>query len=220
VVIYRSAVDEAVAEHSIQQLAMVRTAAVGVQGEIQSLTARLKQFNSLPSVQNLDVPYLSPRVEAAFGDNANGLITAVVRADAAGRVYVWTPKGELQATGDRNRRDPALWQWAADPANAPHVRMIHGWAGGAESRRAIVVPVWRTAPSGEHPIPPNDFNGVLALVIDVNRFVEVYLGPARNDLSDARMVVGLATPEFGVRMGPGKSGVAPTPADAHHHIER
>ncbi|HEX8030753.1 MAG TPA: hypothetical protein VF491_19910, partial [Vicinamibacterales bacterium] len=41
-VIYRSAVDEAVAQHSNQQLAMVRTAAVGMQGEIQSMTARLK----------------------------------------------------------------------------------------------------------------------------------------------------------------------------------
>ena len=47
-VIYRSAVDEAVAQHSSQQLAMVRTAAVGVQGEIQAMTARLRQFGSLP----------------------------------------------------------------------------------------------------------------------------------------------------------------------------
>ncbi len=55
VVIYRSAVRDTVAQHSTQQMAMVRTASVGVQGEIQGLSARLKQFNSLPSVQNLDV---------------------------------------------------------------------------------------------------------------------------------------------------------------------
>ena len=61
---------------------------------------------------------------------------------------------------------------------------------------------------------------MLALVIDINRFVEVYLGPAMNELSGARLVVGLATPEFGVRMGPGREGVAPTPADAHNHVER
>ena len=41
-----------------------------------------------------------------------------------------------------------------------------------------------------------------------------------NEMSDARLVVGLATPEFGVRMGPGREGVAPTPADAHNHVER
>lgn len=75
VFIYRSAVDDAVAQHAAQQLATVRTAAVGVQGEIQALTARLRQFQSLPSVQNLDVAFLSQRVEAAFGDNASGLIT-------------------------------------------------------------------------------------------------------------------------------------------------
>ena len=50
---------------------MVRTAAVGVQGEIQGLAARLKQFSSLPSVQNLDVAFLGQRVDAAFGENAN-----------------------------------------------------------------------------------------------------------------------------------------------------
>ena len=53
--IYRSAVDDAVAQHSNQQLAMVRTAAVGVHGEIQAMTARLRQFASLPSIQNIDV---------------------------------------------------------------------------------------------------------------------------------------------------------------------
>ena len=94
VVIYRSAVDDAVAQHSTQQLAMVRTAAVGVQGELQAMAARLRQFNSLPSVQNLEVPVLSQRVEAAFGDNASGLINLILRADAKGRLYYWTPDGQ------------------------------------------------------------------------------------------------------------------------------
>ena len=39
------------------------------------MTARLRQFNSLPSVQNLDVEVLSQRVEAAFGENAPGSST-------------------------------------------------------------------------------------------------------------------------------------------------
>ena len=117
--------------------------------------------------------------------------------------------------------DEDLWKWASNRANASQVRMIHGWANSVSSRRAIAIPVWRSSPSAEIPKPPsNDFNGVLALVIDINRFVEVYLGPAMNDLSDSRLVVGLATPEFGVRMGPGREGVAPTPADAHNHVER
>ena len=100
IVIYRSAVDEAVNQHSNQQLAMVRTAAVGVQSEIQALSARLRQFASIPSVQNLDVPVLSQRVEAAFGDNASGLINFIMRADVDGRLYVWTPKGQLLGKGE------------------------------------------------------------------------------------------------------------------------
>jgi signal transduction histidine kinase/ActR/RegA family two-component response regulator len=220
VVIYRSAVSDAVAQHATQQLAMVRTAAVGVEGEIHAMAARLRQFNSLPSVQNLvDIPVLSQRVEASFGENASGLINLIVRVDANGRLYYWTPKGELLGKGDISPRDQEIWAWASNRANANKVRMIHGWANSVSSRRALVVPVWQNSPSGEAPRPSNEFNGVLALVVDVNRFVEVYLGPAMNDMSDARLVVGLATPQFGVRMGPGE-GTAPTPADAHNHVER
>jgi signal transduction histidine kinase/ActR/RegA family two-component response regulator len=221
VVIYRSAVDESVALQSSQQLAMVRTAAVGVQGEIQALTARLRQFASLPSVQTLtDVPVLSQRVEAAFGDNASGLINLIVRADASGRLYLWEPDGKVMSKGDQIYRDDELWEWASNRANASQVRMIHGWANSAPSRRAIVVPIWVTSPSAENPKPTNKFNGVLALLIDINRFVQVYLGPAMNDRSGTRLVVGLATPEFAVRMGPGRDNLAPTPADAHNHMER
>ena len=100
-------------------------------------------------------------------------------------------------------------QWAMDRNNASKVRMLSGWANSVSSRRALIMPVWRTAPSAEAPQPANDFNGVLAIVVDINRFVEVYLGPAMNEMSDARLVVGLATPQFGVRMGPGGEGVAP-----------
>ena len=66
VVIYRTAVDETAARHSSQQLTMVRMAAVAIEAEIHSMSAQLRQFNSLPSVQAID-PVLSQRVNAAFG---------------------------------------------------------------------------------------------------------------------------------------------------------
>jgi signal transduction histidine kinase/CheY-like chemotaxis protein len=220
IAIYRSAVEEAVAQYSNQQLAMVRTAAVGVQGELQAMTARLRQFGSLPSVQNLDVAVLSQRVDAAFAENASRLIDLIVRQDAAGQLYFWSPKGELLGKGDTIYRDNELLAWASNRSNASQVRMVHGWANTVPSQRALVIPVWRSAPSAENPNPSNEFNGVLGLVININRFVELYLGPAMNDLSDKRFVVGLATPDFGVRMGSGPSDVALTPADPHDHVER
>jgi len=218
VVIYQSAVEDTIARHSNQQLAMVRTAAVGVQAEIQSMSAQLRQFNSLPSVQNID-PVFSQRVYAAFGVQPSSLINLIVRADAAGRLYYWTPDGKQLASGESGYIDKSLWQWASNRANINQIRLLHGWANSVPSRRALVIPVWRTAPSAETPKPENDFNGVLALVIDLNRFVEVYLGPTLDELSEDQLVVGLATPNYGVRMGPGRSGVAPSTADSHNHLE-
>src|SRR5688572_21457280 len=104
VVIYQSAVADAVARHSSQQLAMVRTAAVAVQGEIQSMSAQLIQFNSLPSVQNLD-PVLSQRVHAAFGIQPNSMINLIVRADINSRLFHWTPDGKQLEIGRASCRE-------------------------------------------------------------------------------------------------------------------
>jgi signal transduction histidine kinase/ActR/RegA family two-component response regulator len=147
------------------------------------------------------------------------LINLIVRADAQGRLYYWTPDGKQMANGESGYVDKSLWSWAANRVNANQVRVVHGWANSVPSRRALVTPVWRTAPSAENPTPQNDFNGVLALVIDLHRFVEVYLGPTLDELSGDQLVVGLATPNYGVRMGPGRAGVVPTSADAHNHLE-
>jgi signal transduction histidine kinase/ActR/RegA family two-component response regulator len=219
VVIYQSAVADTVARHSSQQLAMVRTAAVAVQAEIQSMSAQLRQFNSLPSVQNID-PVLSQRVDAAFGANPDTLVNFIVRIDAKSRVYYWTPKGEQLGKGETTYNDAALQQWAANRANINQIRVVDRWTNSEPSHRALVMPVWRTAPSAERPIPTNDFNGVLALVLDLNRLVEVYLGPTLDELAGDQLIVGLATPNYGVRMGPGRSGVAPASADAHNHVEQ
>jgi signal transduction histidine kinase/CheY-like chemotaxis protein len=219
VVIYQSAVADTVARHSSQQLAMVRTAAVAVQAEIQSMSAQLRQFNSLPSVQNID-PVLSQRVDAAFGANASTLVNFIVRIDAKDRVYYWTPNGEQLGKGETTYNDLALQQWASNRANINQIRIVDRWTNSEPSRRALVMPVWRTAPSAETPTPTNDFNGVLALVLDLNRIVEVYLGPTLDELAGDQLIVGLATPNYGVRMGPGRSGVAPAAADAHNHAEQ
>ena len=218
VVIYRSAVADTVERHSNQQLAMVRTSAVAVQAEIQSMSAQLRQFNSLPSVQNID-PVLPQRIDAAFGVNASRLIDVIARIDANGRVFSWTSTGEERGKGETVYSDPALAQWAGNRANINQIRIYKGWINSQPSQRALVMPVWRTAPSGETPKPLNDYNGVLAIAFDLNDFVEVYLGPTFDELSEDQLIVGLATPDFGVRMGPGRSSIAPAAADAHQHLE-
>ena len=115
--IYRSTVDAAVELHSTQQLAMVRTAAAAIQGELRGLAALLRQFNSIPSVQNLDVPFLGQRIAAAFGQNPNGIVRYIARIDAEERFYYWTPSGELQRGSGNLPPAPAEWAWFTDPAH-------------------------------------------------------------------------------------------------------
>lgn len=84
VLIYRSTVNAAVEQHSTQQLTMVRTAAAAIQGELRGLAALLRQFNSIPSVQNLDVPFLAQRIAAAFGQNPNRIVRYIGVTSAPG----------------------------------------------------------------------------------------------------------------------------------------
>lgn len=221
VVIYRSAVRDTVAQHSTQQLAMVRTASVGVQGEIQGLSARLRQFDSLPSVQNLDVAFLGPRVAAAFSDNPNAIVRYVIRIDRTGKQYDWTPDGDVEQRNASGIRDAERWQWLEDPANRGRVIFTPPWwmRDPPEHLRALVIPVWRTASSDVYRVPPNDFNGALALMIDVNRLAEVYLGPALADLAGDYLVVGLGFGHQGLLMGPGGAGIRSSSNDVHNHQE-
>ena len=222
VVIYRSAVRDTVAQHSTQQMAMVRTAAAGVQGEVQGLSARLKQFTSLPSVQNLDVAFLGPRVAAAFADNPNAVVRYVIRIDRAGKQYDWTPDGDLQQGITSAIRDAERWKWLEDAANRGHVIFTPPWwmRDPPEHLRSLMTPVWRTASSDVYPVPPNDFNGVLALMIDVNRLAELYLGPALADLAADDLVVGLGFGRQGILLGPGAAGTRSSSNDVHDHQEQ
>jgi signal transduction histidine kinase/CheY-like chemotaxis protein len=219
VAIYRSAVREAVTQNASQQLAAVRTAAVGIHGEIESLSGRLRQFNSMPSVQQLDIPFLSQRIAAAFSDNPGTLIRYIVRVDATGTLYTWTPDGALVVKGTANKALPELWRWAQDRRHANEVRMSASWHDPRPGDRAMVLPVWSDAPSGEHPLPTREFNGVLALVIDVSRFVEVYLGPVISNPASGTMTAGLSTPSFAIRMTAKGATVTETPSDPHAQIE-
>jgi signal transduction histidine kinase/ActR/RegA family two-component response regulator len=218
--IYRSTMNGAIAQQSTQQLAMVRTAAAGIRGEIRGLTALLRQFNSLPSVQNLDVPFLAQRIQAAFGEHPNQLIQFVVRIDANGWLYFWTPDGKL-VSSRRLTPDPVRWAWHMDPAHRAKSGVESAWwfPESPEHLHVLVMPVWRTAPSGENPTPANDFNGLVGLAISPALLVQSYLGPALTELADDQLIVGLATADYGVRMGPGVDRLGPAPADPHGHVE-
>ena len=217
VMIYRAAVADTVEQQASQQLAVLRTAAVGIESEIYSLSSQLRQFNGLPSVQSLDVPRLGQRVEASFGQHVHGILRNVARIDADGRLYVWTHKGEQTANGQLMNLSPETLSWAKDKANSSQIRMLRGWSNAPTERRALVMPVWRTAPSLEVPEPSQEFNGVVALTVDLNRLVSIYLSPAMNELGDQRLTVGLATPGLGLLMEPGAPTVRQTDGDQHNH---
>ncbi|MGE0866553.1 MAG: ATP-binding protein [Vicinamibacterales bacterium] len=219
VLIYRSTVNSVIEQHSLQQLAMVRTGGAAIQGELRGLSALLRQFNSIPSVQNLDVPFLGQRIGAAFGQNPNGIVRFIARIDAEGRFYYWTPSGQLQPGSGNLVPELPDWSWFTDPANQGQSRVVNSWGRATPTLhyRSLTMPVWRTAPSGENPNPSNDFNGAVALVFDLNRLVEVYLGPALTDLADEQLVVGLATPDLGLRLGLGRNGVMAGSGDSHGH---
>ncbi len=189
--IYRSAERDAVAAYSSQQLAVTGAVASAIQSEIDALSERLRLFGTLPSVQMPSVEYVGGRVNAAFGRDRRGLVTEVARVDATGHAYHWSTDGRLIVNGAVTRVDADMRARVADRAHEGDVLLAPVWwqETAPAHLRALVTPVWRTASSLEIPTPPNDFNGILALVIDVRRLAELYLGRASTDLIEDRQLM-------------------------------
>src|SRR5918995_1672969 len=55
-----------VGSFSDHQLGVARTLAVAVEADIRALGSSLRQLNTLPSVQGLDLDFIGQRVRAAF----------------------------------------------------------------------------------------------------------------------------------------------------------
>ena len=203
VVIYRATEQDVVESFSAQQLAVARTVAVALETEVKALGASLRQLNTLPSVQLLDVWYTGQRVMAAFDADTSGVIAQVVRIDVAERRYAWTTHGELIAREQAGIADRDLWGWFADRREEGQVRMGPIWwdASAPKHYRALAVPVWRVASSGENPVPPNDFNGVLAFVIDTQKLAGAYARSAAVESVGGVLMLDLGEP--GARIGIG-----------------
>jgi signal transduction histidine kinase/CheY-like chemotaxis protein len=186
VFIYRATDREVVAAFSEQQLAVARTLAVAVETDGHSLARSVRQLSTLPSVQNLDIEFIGQRVRAAFEPDADGFIVQVVRIDARQRRYAWSLHGDRVATAAAGLSDQHVWAWFADRANAGQVRLGPVWwdAAAPAHHRVLATPVWRVASSGPIPVPPNDFNGLLAFVIDTRRLLQIYARPAQIETTE------------------------------------
>jgi signal transduction histidine kinase len=74
--------------------------------------------------------------------------------------------------------------------------------------RVVATPVWRVASSTDTPVPPDDFHGVLALVIDTGRLLQMYAGPAGLEAMTRTLWLDLGD---GTRVHLGANATAPNP---------
>ncbi len=203
--IYRTAERDAIEAYSSQQLVVTGAVAAAIDSEIEALGVQLRQFSALPSVQTPTAEYTGQRVKAAFGPNPKGLVLQLVRIDATGRGMYWSVDGELTTEAADRRLDVATWRLLSDRANENVVLLGPAWweAGAPAERRALIVPVWRDSSSLEIPVPPGDFNGALALVIDTRKVADFYLGRVAADLPQGTHVMVMGTGGPAVRVTPG-----------------
>lgn len=184
-VLNRTSERDAVRAFASSQVAVARTVAVAIDTELRSFVWRLRQLNTLPSIQSMDGEFIGQRIGASFEGDDSGVIQQIVRIDAGGRLAGWSPRGVRLAEESGAQGPGALWAWYRDPANRPHARLDPVWwdAEAPASLRVLSTPVWRSATSTDLPSPPNDFNGMLAFVVDVERLAQTY----------ARLVPNVAT---------------------------
>ncbi|HXG86972.1 MAG TPA: ATP-binding protein [Vicinamibacterales bacterium] len=179
VITYRATERDAVASFAAVELAVARTVAIAIDTEVKALASSLRQLNTLPSVQVLNIPFIGQRVRAAFAGDDSGTIRQVVRIDGAQRRHTWSAQGDLIDSDVATMMPDEVWQWFSDRRQQNQVRVSEVWwdARDGSSLLAFTVASWRVATSAEEPVPPNNFNGVLAFVVDVERLVQSYARP-------------------------------------------
>jgi signal transduction histidine kinase/ActR/RegA family two-component response regulator len=178
-VMYRAAEEDVVSAFSEQQLTVARTVAVALDADANALEASLRQLNSLPSIQALDVDYIGQRVQAAFEPAATSVVLQVVRISADKQLYTWSVGGQRVESPVAGTADDAAWDWFRDRQHVGQMRIGPVWwdPRAPSYHRMLSMPVWRVARSGPIPVPTNDFSGVLGFVIDARRLLQNYAQP-------------------------------------------
>ena len=210
VLIYRSTVSGAIAQHSAQQLAMVRTAAdrrpgrdsrpVGAAAPVQQPAQRAEPRRRVPG------PAHRGRLRRELQRHRP------LRGSPRRR---WPPvllDAEGRADGQRACRRAWIRRSGAGMQRSGQPRTRSGWdrPGGCPSRRSTCACCSRRCGEPRRAartrLPPMTSTARVGLAIDLSRLVEVYLGPAITELADDQLVVGLPTRRFRRADGTGRPG--------------
>ncbi len=148
-----------------RQLALTRTAAVGVGAELAGHAASLAHLGALPSVQRVDVDFLPGRLRHFFSPPHLPGIVEVVRVEADGRTWRWRPDGTPLTPQPEVWGTPEVAAWATQAGSRG---TWHPWVqrDGDDVRLLVTLPVYETGAADAVRQPSGRFAGFLGLVLD------------------------------------------------------
>ncbi len=159
-----------------QQLVLARHAARQIENNLEGLKAELSVLGLSPSIQYFEKVSISNRMQITFSSIREKGALEIGYIESSGKqTHVVNRDGYHTAHPDPENKWYLDWARSLGNRNTVFTSEVLQVVYGSSYQKLILKmasPVWQVSPDESHPVPKNQFSGVLLFVIDVTELIE------------------------------------------------
>ncbi|MDY6990511.1 MAG: ATP-binding protein [Thermodesulfobacteriota bacterium] len=168
-----------------QQLALSKHAAGILSQTFTSIKRELLTLSLSPSIQYVEAVSWANRMKISLSSVGENGVFDIMLINAEGtQSYCMDYNGAI-FTQAKSYGDEKFFQWCKNPENRNNVYMTGVAPGVARDSEPsltmkLAAPVYQISSDEAHPVPPQDFSGVLVFVLDAGFLASKLVGPIRS----------------------------------------
>ncbi|OEU51694.1 MAG: hypothetical protein BA861_04075 [Desulfobacterales bacterium S3730MH5] len=168
-----------------QQLALARHCSGILSNNVQTLKRELITLGLSPRIQYVDTGSWANRMIISLSSISDYGVIKILLTDANGTVSYSVDYTDTVFEEKGSYEDLDYFEWCKKPENRNRVYMSAAKNGVVTNSEPglimmMAVPVYQVSSNEAHPIPTQQFSGILAFVVDVGLLVEEIVSPVRS----------------------------------------
>lgn len=172
-------------DFNAQQLSLARHAASILEQNFKILKNELLTLGLSPSIQYVETVSWHNRMKISLSSVREYGVYRIVLIGPDGRRRYSFDENQAVYAGQTDADPPEYFQWGRDPQNLNLVYISavqSGVVGNSEPglRMVLATPVYQISPDEAHPVPTQEFAGVLAFYLDAGMLARKFVGPIRS----------------------------------------
>jgi len=173
------------ADFNAQQLSLAQHTASILERNFKILKNELLTLALSPSIQYVESVSWHNRMKISLSSVREYGVFRIVLIGADGRLRYSFDENQAVYASETDAQPPEYFQWCRDPENLNLVYISPvqpGVVGNSEPglRMVLATPVYQISPDEAHPVPTQQFAGVLAFYLDAGLLARKFVGPIRS----------------------------------------